>query len=249
MQINKNNVIRGYNCLNSSELKGYLTGLIFGDARIDNGVTKRALEIASIQYDFIMKLKEDLESCTNFQCSIKFTPAHFSCGCYHRDNWTLRIAAHPYFAKKYHHFYDDYKHRVASKEALSWLTPAGLANWYMSDGYVCLVGKTKGIIRDRRVDICTDRYSLHTVQAMSDMLQNRFGLNCSIICRGKTYRIRIQKNSYQKFYDLVAPHIVPSMQYKLYLGYEQKPHWMSDQMWQHQIDLRSAITQTASAAG
>lgn len=31
--------------MNSSELKGYLTGLIVGDGYIDKGVTKRAFEI------------------------------------------------------------------------------------------------------------------------------------------------------------------------------------------------------------
>ena len=42
--------------MNSSELKGYLTGLIFGDARIDNGVTKRAIRMSSINKDFIYKI-------------------------------------------------------------------------------------------------------------------------------------------------------------------------------------------------
>ena len=60
--------------MNSSELKGYLTGLIFGDGCIDKGITKRAFEIKSIDKNFIDKIKNDIESCTNFQISIKSPP-------------------------------------------------------------------------------------------------------------------------------------------------------------------------------
>lgn len=42
--------------MNSSELKGYLTGLIVGDGYIDGGVTKRAFAIKSINKEFIYKI-------------------------------------------------------------------------------------------------------------------------------------------------------------------------------------------------
>ena len=43
--------------MNSSELKGYLTGLIIGDGHIDKGITKRAFEIKNTHFDFIQKIK------------------------------------------------------------------------------------------------------------------------------------------------------------------------------------------------
>lgn len=235
--------------MNSSELKGYLTGLIFGDARIDNGVTKRAIRMRSINKDFVEKIKSDIESCTNFEVVINYNQGKWANGCNHKDNWELYIKAHPYFAKKYHHFYDDYKHRIASKEALSWLTPNGLANWYMSDGYVCLVGKNSGNIRSRRIDICTDRYSIDTVQKMSNMLKGRFNIDTSIIKRDKFRRLRISQSSYETFINLVKPYMVNSMMYKLYLGYEQQPVWMSNDNWNLQMNLLSAITLTCNDEG
>lgn len=235
--------------MNSSELKGYLTGLIFGDGCIDKGVTKRAFSIKSIDKNFIDKIKDDIESCTNFQISIKYTPAHESCGCSHKESWELRIKAHPYFNKKYHHFYDDYRNRIASKEALNWITPNGIANWYMSDGYVCLVGRTKGVIKNRRIDFCTDRYSLPVIESMKDMFDKRFNLQTSIIKRGKFYRLRVCQNSYEKFINLIRPYMIDTMMYKLYLGYEYQPKWMSDDMWNLQNNLRSAITLTDNAEG
>lgn len=235
--------------MNSSELKGYLTGLIFGDARIDNGVTKRAIRLRSVNKDFVEKIKSDIESCANFDIVINYHQGKCANGCNHKDNWELYIKAHPYFAKKYSHFYDDYKHRIASKEALNWLTANGLANWYMSDGYVCLVGKNSGNIRNRRIDICTDRYSLDTVQKMSDMLKERFNIDTSIIKHDKFRRLRIKQSSYETFINLVKPYMVNSMMYKLYLGYEQQPVWMSNENWDLQINLRSAITLTCNDEG
>lgn len=223
--------------MNSSELRGYLTGLIFGDGFIDKGVTKRAFVIRSINRDFIDEIKNNLESCNSFQITIRNSPAHYSGGSNHKESWELRIKAHPYFAKKYHHFYDDFRNRVASKESLEWLTPWGLANWYMSDGYVCLVGKTKGFIRDRRIDICTDRYSKATVESMCVMLKKKFNLDTSIIKRNDTYRIRIKQPSYNDFIKMIAPYIVDGLRYKLFLGYETQPYWMDDEVWAIQREI------------
>lgn len=227
--------------LNSSELRGYLTGLIFGDACLQSGVTKRALEIKSIHKDFITQIYDDLKSCTNFDIVICEHPAELRGGVSHKKYWRLTVRAHPYFAKRYHHFYDDMKRRTASREAVSWLTPQGLANWYMSDGYVCLVGKTKGEIRGRRVDIATDRYDIQTIRRMIRALFNKFGIGASLIKRGNRFRIRITSQSYEDFFNLIRPYIVPSMRYKMYLGYEQQPEWMSDSFWAFQTELKSAI--------
>lgn len=239
--------------MTSSELKGYLTGLIYGDGFIGSGVTKRRFEIKSINKDFIYKIKDDLSDCTNFKITIKEFHESFRNGVHRKKYWMLEVKSHPYFAKKYHHFYDDYKNRVCSKESMGWLNEAGLANWYMSDGYVCLVGKNSGIIKARRVDICTDRYDKETVLHLIDMLNERFNLKTSLIQRknkGKySYRIRIMHESYELFFDLIRPHIVESMQYKLYLGYEKQPIWMSDMNWQRQINLMSANALTESAEG
>lgn len=235
--------------MNSSELKGYLTGLIFGDAIIDKGVTKRALRIQSINKDFIDKIEQDLNSCTNFDISVRYFPEKFSNGCNHKEHWELYIKAHPYFAKKYHHFYTDERKRWASKESLEWLNDAGLANWYMSDGYICLVGKTKGNIYNRRIEISTDRYSVETINAMRDMLKKKFGISTSIIKRGKLYRIRILMDSYEKFINIVYPHLTDSFKYKAYLGYEYQPKWMSDNLWDIQKNLQSAIALTSDVEG
>lgn len=235
--------------MNSSELRGYLTGLIIGDGCIDKGVTKRAFELKSINQEFIYKVFEDISSCSNFKITVKHHRQEVTNGVNHKEHWVLRISAHPYFVKKYHHFYDDMRKRTMSAEATRWLTEAGLANWYMSDGYVCLVGKENGRIYNRRVELCTDRYPKIIVERMASMLTNRFGLDTSIIKRKSRYRIRIKVTSYEHFIMMIYPYIVPSMRYKLYLGYEKQPKWMSDELWLIQNNLSSAITLASNVAG
>lgn len=237
--------------MNSSELKGFLTGLMYGDGFIEKGVTKRSFKIKTIYKDFAEKIKSNFDECNVFETKIFFHNGYTKNNVNHKDWYELSIKSHPYFAKKYHHFYDDYKNRIASKESLNWLTPMGLAYWYMSDGYICLVGKTKGFIRDRRIDFCTDRYSLETINKMREMLMKKFNISTSIIKRNNFYRIRIKKESYLTFYQLVSPYIIeiPSMHYKLYLGYNIKPDWIPEEIWEIQNKLKSAIALTDKAEG
>lgn len=235
--------------MNSSELRGFLTGLILGDGHIDKGITQRAFYIKSIQKDFIDQIYNELSSCTNFKMNIKHVHEQERGDCHHKGYWQLYIKHHPYFAKKYHHFYDDQRRRIVSRDAIQWLTPYGLANWYMSDGYVCLVGKERGDIYNRRVDICTDRYDLETINRLRDMLNKKFGIITSLSKRGNRYRIRIKPESYRRFFEIIEPYLVESMKYKMYLGYKYQPKWMSDSMWQTQERLRSATTLPAKAAG
>ena len=235
--------------MKSSELKGFLTGLLIGDGCIDKGVSKRAFSVKSIDKTFIDLIESQIKSCTPFHTQIKYTPAHFSAGCNHKNSWELRIIAHPYFAKLYHRFYDDYRHRRITKYISEMLTPYGVAMWYMSDGYICLVGKEKGFIKNRRIDFATDRYTKEEVTYLKDMMLNKFNITCSIIKRGDFYRLRVRQESYENFIWLIQPYIIPSMLYKLYLGYNQQPIWMSDKLWNLQCSIKSATTLTGNAEG
>lgn len=235
--------------MRSSEIKGFFTGLLIGDGSIDKGITKRAFEIKSIDSAFIIKIANEIASCTTFKYTIKHCDSRISNDCIHKEYWALRVQAHPYFNKIYHKFYNDYRHRIISKYIPKYITPYGVALWYMCDGYVCLVGKKSGVIRNRRIDFATDMYSYLEVCNLQKMMLNKFNIKCSVIKRGKFYRLRVLKDSYEDFINLVYPYMIPSMLYKLYLGYEFQPIWMSDNMWNIQCSIKSAITQTGHAVG
>jgi hypothetical protein len=61
--------------------------------------------------------------------------------------------------------------------------------------------------------------------------------------------IAVKKDSYEKFINLISPYIVPSMKYKLYLGYNNKPDILSKEAWDYQKYLQSAIALTGNAEG
>lgn len=214
--------------MNSTMLRGYLTGLILGDGSIDKGVQKRAFSIKSINKDFIDKIYNDISSVTDFDINVKHIEGRVVNGVNHKEHWELRIKAHPYFNKKYNYFYDDYRKRRITKESLRWLNPQGLANWYMSDGYVTHVGKQSGLIKSRRVDICTDRYKKEDVEKISEYFNNVLEIPATLTKRGDIYRLRINMKESQKFFMLIEPYVVPSMRYKLDLAYDYQPTWMND---------------------
>lgn len=229
--------------MNSTELRGYLTGLILGDGTINKGVQKRSFEIKSINEDFIMQIYKDITSCSDFDVMVKYVEAYTDKNWVnHKANYTLTIKAHPYFNKKYNYFYDDYRKRRITTESLHWLTLQGLANWYMSDGYICLVGKTKGFIRDRRVDLCTDRYKKEDVVKIQTYLKNKWGWDTSLIKRKTNqkvmYRLRFTKISAQDFLYQIHPYIVPSFHYKLDMAYDYQPTWMTDDYYNLMTEIQ-----------
>ena len=242
--------LNSFKGISSSELRGFFTGLILGDATIDRGVRARALRMKFTNKEFLDLVVSIVEENTPFKYYLREQPKRVdSNGVHHRRYWDFGIVAHPYFNKLYHYFYNDTRHRVVYSKNMRWLNPIGLASWYMSDGYVCLVGKTKGQIVDRRMDICTDRYYLEDIHLMQCVLKERFDIETTVIKRGKFYRIRVAKSSYEQFISTVSPYIVPSMQYKLYLGYQSKPDILSEDAWEFQQYLHSATTLTDNAEG
>ena len=81
------------------------------------------------------------------------------------------------------------------------------------------------------------------------MLSEKFQINANVVKRGNRFRIRIMTDSYARFIDIVRPYMVKSMEYKLYLGYNYQPNWMSDELWSYQEYLRSATTLSDNAEG
>lgn len=215
--------------MNSSTLKSYLTGLILGDGFIGRGNSKRPFYIKSIYKDFVQKIKRDLDESTNFETKIQeFDERTGIDGVHHKPYWELSIKSHPYFSKIYHEFYNDFSKRIISKKSLERLDWNGYANWYMSDGYIVKVGKESGIIVDRRVELCTDRYSKNSVEFLKQFLEYNFNYKIKIVKRGNIQRIRISLLDAQNFLYNISPFVISSFYYKLDMAYTYKPKWMND---------------------
>ena len=85
------------------------------------------------------------------------------------------------------------------------LDPMSIAIWYMDDG-------SKS--RDSDVYLNTQQFSLLDQKKLLNCLR-KFGINARLNKDKKYYRIRILKESIKNFMSIVAPHMAPSMKYKL----------------------------------
>ena len=85
------------------------------------------------------------------------------------------------------------------------LTARGLAYWAMDDGSKLGSGFT----------LCTDSYSLTSVELLIKTLKDNFNLNCTIHKFNVNYRIYILNESMDIFKELVKPYFHESMIYKL----------------------------------
>ena len=111
------------------------------------------------------------------------------------------------------------------KKHLSWdylksLTPLALAVWYMDDG--CLTIRSKGVQeRTRggtgRIEICVEAMSPGSRERLASYLRGTQGLDVKLTSRGarKMSVLRFTTAASEKFQKLVAPHVHPSMDYKL----------------------------------
>lgn len=87
------------------------------------------------------------------------------------------------------------------------LTPVALAHLIMGDG---------GLVSNG-ISFCTDSYSIQDVVRLMNVLIIRYNLKCTLhkASNGKGYRIYISRNSMSKVVEIVKPHFIPSMLYKL----------------------------------
>jgi hypothetical protein len=99
------------------------------------------------------------------------------------------------------------------------LTPRGLAHWLMGDGYWDTAGKT--------VLICTDNFTEIEVELLIKTLKDNFDLLATKKRRIKAnkevcWRIRLSGKSENitKLRTLVKPYFIPSLNYKLNIGYD-----------------------------
>lgn len=107
-------------------------------------------------------------------------------------------------------FYNNVK--CIPKNIKDLLTPRGLAHIIMGDGYF---DKDK-----QTIFLCTENYTLHEVNLLIEVLNEKFGLKATANKRELKngaigWRIRFSKTSLNKLKTLVSNFVIPEMMYKL----------------------------------
>ena len=103
---------------------------------------------------------------------------------------------------------DGYK--SVSSDLLNLVTPLSLAVWYMDDG--CKNGNSQLVL-------CTDNLNDDSISKLQNYLEAKWNISTRIKMKrevNKSYkRLTIGSSSLVRFTDLIRPHIIPSMQYKI----------------------------------
>jgi len=108
---------------------------------------------------------------------------------------------HPEITKLYQNFYRDGKKIVPNLE----LDPLTIAVWFMDDGSKC--GKD--------YYLNCQRFDRVSQKRLMEILRKQYGILVSLN-RDKAYhRIRIRRESQEKFKRLIEKYLIPSMKYKL----------------------------------
>jgi recombination protein RecA len=110
--------------------------------------------------------------------------------------------------------------KYLSSDYLKSLTPLALAIWYMDDGGFTV--RSKGVQARTaggtgRIDICVEAMSPGSRERLASYLRDTYGLQVKLQCRGarEVSVLQFSTSSSEKFQQLIAPYIHPSMEYKL----------------------------------
>jgi hypothetical protein len=111
--------------------------------------------------------------------------------------------------------------RELSSQAVEKLTPAGLAVWFMDDGYLHYSASNC----TRYLRICTDSFSIENVEKAIEIIKDKWGLESKIYWHksgkdsDKKPRISFNAKNAQKLVSLIFPYMLPEFYYKINLRY------------------------------
>jgi hypothetical protein len=187
-----------------------LVGLLLGDGclatRKDRSAYYLRIEQSSSHEEYVHHLYSIFQEWT-------LNPPKYRQGVYKHGRYTGRIYekwgfttfSHDAFSVYGQQFYVDGKKKVP-RQIEEWLTPCGLAYWYMDDGSI-KSKDSKGVIFNTQA-FCRD-----DVERLSQLLQIQFGLRASVRVQRDGYQIYVSGKSYERFVELTSSYVIPSMAY------------------------------------
>ena len=191
----------------SQDQREVLIGLLLGDAHLETqnqGQTYRLkIEQSQKHEDYVQHLYEIFKPwvLTPPQLKEKSVRGHTSWNCW------FQTVSHGAFRFYAHQFYIERQKRVP-RLIHRWLTPRALSYWFMDDGSM-KSKQSKGVILN------TQSYPLNDIQRLVGILQEKFGLQVKRRKQKEGFQIYISGKSYERFRELIEPHLIASMRHKL----------------------------------
>lgn len=195
------------------ELTDYQKQVIYGSLLGDGSLSKTKNTVyytethSSKQLDYLLWKKEVLKEIVGK--SFRYLEDS--------DTYVFSTKTNKYLQEIFSKFYVENgrkKVRTLPKDLYDNLTPLSLAILYMDDGY--LGGRNKN-----QAFIYTSGYTLEENERFSKILWEKFGIESNVIVkkdnkRNKEYPyIYIKTTSFEGFIEVIRPHIIPNLSYKL----------------------------------
>ena len=148
----------------------------------------------------------------------------------HNGSWGFYTKANSDVEECINNFYGKNGKQI-NKNILDNLSELSLAVWYMDDGTTCWGHKARenGWNQTPEIRICTDSYSKESCDNIVEWFKERWNIDSHLRERGirsdgeMSYRVILKYTSAYFFIDLIRPHIIPSMLYKVdYEEYKKK---------------------------
>lgn len=122
----------------------------------------------------------------------------------YQRSYYFRTVSHPYFDFLRTQFYQK-SQKVVPAQLAQWMGPITLAIWLMDDGS-----------RDKyQLRLNSQSFSLQENKHLIRILEATFGITVTVNRDKQKFRLRVSARSMPRVRQLVAPFIIPSMQYKL----------------------------------
>lgn len=199
-----------------TELRSAIIGMVAGDAGIrqQKGCRSVSLRIVhSIKQKEYLEYKRDILQNLFKEWEI---PIHlFNNSGY--PGVRLETRNHPRLRTIYKWFYRDRK-KMVSKRVLEYLTPIGIAIWYMDDGSLSFK-RREGKIHGREVHLNT-YCSLEEAKVIQGYFREVWDVSWTIVPNKGLFRLRMGAKEAQRFFKLIEPHVIPVMRYKIDLKYQ-----------------------------
>ena len=130
-------------------------------------------------------------------------------------NWGFQTISHEAFnflADLFFFQKGEQKKSIPENLILNYLTPRGLAYWFMDDGGKLDYNKNS---KNRSVVLNTHSFTEAEVKNMSEELAIKFNLDCTIRKNKGKDTIVVRDSSFNLFFNNIKPYIIEDMKYKL----------------------------------
>lgn len=180
-----------------------LVGLLLGDAHLEtqnNGRTYR------VKFEYSVKQREYADHVYELFREWVLTAPQEKQDSSHENVW-FQTVSHAAFRFYAHQFYDG-KKKCVPKLIHHFMSERSIAFWYMDDGSI-KSRESKGVVFN------THCFARNDVQRLIEVLRKQFGLEATERKQKDGLQIYVSGKSYERFREMVDPHILPSMRYKV----------------------------------